>query len=141
MGKIYWNTITKDGPMTVILFRFRRGTLNLEQAAEAMLHVERKTAEFVAEKFSPNDDLEQKKIKCLMDATLKALNSYNVGYRNLVKLGEISPVFNKVLDQIEAEYGGTRITIKRITDPEYADTAQKLLKARDLRRKKLAQTP
>jgi hypothetical protein len=59
--------------------------------------------------------------------------------RALITIAEHSLETQSFLDRLEIAYSGKRLTMKRITHPDHANSAVKLLKARVARRKKLAQ--
>jgi hypothetical protein len=80
-----------------------------------------------------------KKEAYLSKSILDALVCCKGGYKSLIEISESSPTLSAMLDRIEKEFGGSRITLKRVTAPEHAEAADKLIKARAAYKKKLGQ--
>lgn len=135
-----WDGVFKDQPIKIILARRLRNMVNLEDAAKKIEWF-CEIAGLIAEGKSENlVDQVHWKAKYISQSVLDALVSQKGGYKAMVEISEKSPALSGAIDKIENDYGGSRITMKRITDHNRALAAEKLLKARATRRKKITQT-
>ncbi len=135
-----WERLMVHDPIKLILKRRIRKTVDLKEAARVMDCVD---AFANAISICECETLEEQIIwkgQCVTKSVLDALIDRTGGYKTMIEISEKSLPLRAAIDQIEQEYSGKRMTIKRITDPNRALAAEKLLKARVARRKQLAQT-
>jgi hypothetical protein len=132
-----WGNTLMDRPIKGILARCSRKKVDLESAAKRMDWV-CEIAGFIAT--NKGETLEEQilwKGQYISKSLLDALISQKGGYKTMIEISEKSLPLSATIDQIEQEYGGKQMTMKCITDPDRAIAAEKLLKARTSRRKKL----
>jgi hypothetical protein len=129
-----------DAPIKEIVTRYFNKKIALDAAALKVDWIHKTYGVFVAGKGSTPEAQDRWKNQYLCNWVLDTLLRKKGSYKAIVEISEKSRALTGVLDQIENDYSGKRMTLKRITDPGRASVAEKLLKARVLHRKKLAQT-
>ena len=134
-----WEHTLGDQPIERILSRLKRRRVDLESAANSMKLVDEIVGNIAEQKTADIDAQVAWKTQYFSELVLNALYAQKGGYKKIIDLSEKCAGLAAALDQIERDYGGSRIAMKRITDPNHAEAAEKLLKARVARRKKLAQ--
>ena len=136
-----WGNALADQPMNGILGQYRRKKVELDAAAQKVDWVHKVYGVFAKGKGATQEDQDRWKEQHLCNSVLDTLLRQKGGYKAMIEISEKSKALTDVLDQIEINYSGKHMTLKRITDPDRALAAEKLLKARAAHRKKLAQTP
>ncbi len=139
--EVNWELILIDEPVKRIFSKLKSNKVDLDSAVEGFNCIDEAAGAIAKQKTADVTEQADWKEKYLSTSVLDALVSQKGGYGRIIQVSEKSPLLGTTLDQIEREYGGSRITLKRITAPEYAEAAEKLLKARVRHRKKLVQTP
>lgn len=134
-----WADMLSDQPIERILSRLKRRRVALETAADGMTLVDEIVGNIAKQKTADIDAQVAWKVQYFSKLVLNALHTQKGGYKKIIDLSEKCTGLAAALDQIERDYGGNRITMKHITDPDRARAAEKLLQARVVRRKKLAQ--
>lgn len=130
-----------DAPIEAILTRYLNKKIELDAAAQKVDWIQKTYGVFAAGKGSTPEEQDRWKYQYLCNWVLDTLLRQRGSYKAIVEISEKSRALTGVLDQIERDYSGKRMTLKRITDPGRAIVAEKLLKARAAHRNKLAQTP
>ena len=133
-----WESMLSDQPIERIISRLKRRRMDFETAADGMNLVDEIAGNIAKQKIADIDAQLAWKVQYFSKLVLIALHAQKGGYKKIIDLSEKCTGLAAALDQIERDYGGSRITLKRITDPNHAEAAGKLLKARIARRKKLA---
>jgi hypothetical protein len=139
MANANWGNTLMDQPIKRILDRRRRKKVDLETAAKKMDWVCEISGFIATSKGETPEEQILWKGQYISKSLLDALISQKGGFKAMIEISEKSLPLSQAIDQIEHEYSGKRMTIKHITDPNRARVAEKLLKARVARRKKLAQ--
>jgi hypothetical protein len=134
-----WEDTLSDQPIERIMSRLKRRRVDFETAADGMKLVDEIAGNIAKQKIADIDAQLAWKVQYFSKLVLNALYAQKGGYKKIIDLSENCTGLAAALDQIERDYGGSRITMKRITDPNHAEAAEKLLKARVARRKQLAQ--
>ncbi|CAM8663906.1 hypothetical protein MCEREM30_03415 [Paracoccaceae bacterium] len=139
MASINWEKVLVDSPIKRILTKRIRKAVDLEEAAKGMDCFDEFASAISKSKGETPEEQTHWKGQYISKSLLDVLISQKGGFKTMIEISEKSPPLSQTIDQIEHEYTGKRMTMKRITDPDRALAAEKLLKARVARRNKLAQ--
>lgn len=135
-----WEKILVDQPIHLILRKYKRKTVDLDTAAQGMECVWEIADALARNKISTAHEQDTWKQEYVCNSLFSALGDEKGGYKQVIEISEKSPALAGLVDLIETQYGGSRITLQRIVNPRHADIAEKLVKARSKHREQQTKT-